>query len=377
MPASDTPLQESAQHLFEYADVRFNGDRPWDIQVHNPELYRRLLVGGSLGMGESYIEGWWDAEALDVLFDKVIGAMLVKRLTGVAKMKIAWRLLESSVVNFQTTARAGQVAEAHYDLGNDLFERMLDPSMNYSCGYWANADNLEQAQQHKMDLICRKLKLEPGMRVLDIGCGWGSLAQYMAENHGVQVRGLTVSKEQQALAIERTQGLDVDIVLEDYRSTTGEFDRIVSVGMLEHVGRKNYPTYFQQVHNLLAADGICLIHTIGTEVNKSSTDPFIGKYIFPNGAIPSRASINNASLDLLRVEDWHNFGPDYDLTLMAWSDNFEASWPELQDAYSERFYRMWRYYLNCCAGYFRSRQGQLWQMVYTHLDQSAPYRSER
>jgi len=374
--AKSSRLQQSAQELFDFADVQFNGDRPWDIQVHNPEFYRRVLTGGSLGLGESYIEGWWDSDQLDVLFDKVIGAMLSKHLGGVFKSKVIWRLLLSTIINRQSINRAKQVADVHYNLGNNLFEAMLDSSMNYSCGYWANAENLEQAQ-HKMELICRKLQLKAGMKVLDIGCGWGSLAKYMVENYGVSVRGLTISEEQQKLAQQRTQGMDIDIALEDYRFTRGEYDRIVSVGMFEHVGSKNYLTYFQKVNDLLRSDGLFLLHTIGTEDNRSSTDGFIQKYIFPNGRIPNRELINTASLDLFKLEDWHNFGPDYDLTLIAWRDRFEQAWPQLKDQYSERFYRMWRYYLNCCAGYFRCRQGQLWQLVYTKPEHSRAYQSCR
>ena len=378
MHKKKSAVQDSAQKLFDHAGVKFNGDNPWDIQVHNSNLYARILKGGSLGLGESYIDGWWDCEQMDVLFNKVIGADLSQRMGWQVKLQIAGRLLVDMLTNPQTVARAHQVADAHYNLGNDLFEDMLDPTMNYSCGYWKTASNLEQAQIDKMDLICRKLKLSAGMKVLDIGCGWGGLAEYMAREYGVEVDGLTISNEQQALAQKRVKGLPIDIRLQDYRHLTGRYDRIVSVGMFEHVGRKNYRQYFEKATELLDPQGYFLLHTIGTELTGKPTDAFIQKYIFPNGKIPDRFEINDASMDLLRLEDWHNFGPDYDKTLMVWLERFEAAWPELKSNYDERFYRMWRYYLTCCAGYFRCRRGQLWQLVYAHPDtMHQPYISER
>lgn len=379
MLGSGKQLEDSARKLFEHADVAFNGDRPWDIQVNNEAVYRRILSGGSIGLGDSYIDDWWDCEQLDVLFDRVTSAHLSSKLGGTAKLDIVWRLLLDTLFNRQTLGRAFQVGEAHYDIGNDLFEAMLDPSMNYSCAYWKNADSLQQAQTDKMDLICRKLKLESGMRVLDIGCGWGGLADYMIRNFNVSVVGLTISKEQKALAEARLKGQSAEIWLQDYRLLKDEqgFDRIVSVGMFEHVGNKNYEIYFQKVSELLKPEGLFLLHTIGTESLLKTTDGFIQKYIFPNGKIPNRRHINETSLQLLRLEDWHNFGNDYDRTLMAWLDRFEAAWPELKNNYDHRFYRMWRYYLCCCAGWFRSREGQLWQLVYSKPGSSEPYRSVR
>ena len=377
MVEKKSAIQESAQKLFDHAGVRFNGDNPWDIQVHNTGAYARILKGGSLGLGESYIDGWWDCEQMDVLFDKVIGARLSSKLDTMAKLDVGGRLVVDMLINRQSAARASQVAEAHYDLGNDLFEQMLDKTMNYSCGYWKTAPTLEKSQLDKMDLIGRKLKLSKGMKVLDIGCGWGGLAEYLVRNFGVEVVGLTISKEQQALASERTKGLPVEILLQDYRELTGEYDRIVSVGMFEHVGQKNYAEYFKKVHKLLKPTGYFLLHTIGTEVMAKTTDGFIQKYVFPNGKIPNRKEINDASIGLIKLEDWHNFGPDYDKTLMCWLERFEAAWPQLKSNYDERFYRMWRYYLNCCAGYFRSREGQLWQLVYSHNSMAEVYASER
>jgi len=253
--------------------------------------------------------------------------------------------------------------------------------MNYSCGYWQHADDLEQAQQAKLDLICRKLGLAPGQRVLDIGCGWGAMSQHAAAYHGVEVVGITVSREQARLARERCEGLPVEILLLDYRELPerfgAEFDRIVSVGMFEHVGPKNYRTYFDVATRLLRDDGLFLLHTIGNSRTWPTTDAWIDKYIFPNGKIPSAQEIAAAIEPYLVFEDWHNFGLDYDRTLMAWWQNFDTAWPELRGRYDDRFYRMWKYYLHCCAGFFRSRQGQLWQIVLGKRVGRVPYRSVR
>jgi cyclopropane-fatty-acyl-phospholipid synthase len=292
-----------------------------------------------------------------------------------------WRwlaqVLRHRLRNLQSRARAFQVAQRHYDVGNDLFARMLDSRLIYSCAYWEFAQDLEQAQADKLEMICRKLDLQPGMRLLDVGCGWGGLARWAAEKHGVNVVGITVSKEQLALAQQRVRGLPVSLRLQDYRDVQGEFDRIVSVGMFEHVGPKNYVTYFDHMRRLLAPEGVFLLHTIGNHDTSAATDPWIERYVFPNGKLPSAQELATALEGRLLIEDWHNFGADYDRTLMCWWQRFEAAWPELSAHYDERFHRMWRYYLLCCAGYFRSRQGQLWQLVLTRRERAEVYRSVR
>jgi cyclopropane-fatty-acyl-phospholipid synthase len=367
------------EELLATADIRINGDRPWDLRVHNSAFFSRAISSGaSLAVGEAYLQGWWDSPQLDQLLTRILSGQLHRKVRLFSTPHLLQTWVAAKLINRQCPKRAFAVGEVHYDIGNDLYERMLDSRMIYSCGYWARADNLEDAQTHKLDLICRKLELAPGMRLLDIGCGWGGLAEFAARNYGVEVVGITISREQQRLARERVAGLPVDIQLIDYRSLTGSFDRIVSVGMFEHVGHKNYRTYFETAHSLLAKDGLFLLHTIGNERDRQGIDPFIEKYIFPNGEIPTRHNINNASLDLLRLEDWHNFGPDYDRTLMAWWHNFDHAWPELEDKYDQNhFYRMWKYYLMSCAAYFRARQGQLWQLVYSQPESIREYRSLR
>ncbi|MDE2598447.1 MAG: cyclopropane fatty acyl phospholipid synthase [Rhodocyclaceae bacterium] len=365
------------QELVSAAGICINGSSPWDFTVHDDSVYKQILTRGSLGFGETYMEGLWDSPRLDELFHRLLRIDADELIKGWSRLRLAGELLRQRLFNAQSIKRAFHVGEQHYDLGNDVFKAMLDPSMAYSCGYWHRAANLEEAQLAKYELICRKLELHAGERLLDIGCGWGGLARYAAEHYGVRVLGITVSKEQQALARERCAGLDVDIELIDYRSLQGQFDKIVSVGMFEHVGPKNYPTYFSTAHRLLADNGLFLLHSIGNYTRASSCDAWLDKYIFPNGHLPSAQEISNAVDRLFLIEDWHNFGPDYDRTLMAWWENFNRAWPELEGRYDMRFYRMWKYYLMCCAGFFRSRQGQLWQLVLSKRERTTAYRSVR
>lgn len=341
-------------------EVEIGGGRPWDVQVHNESLYGRVLSQGTLGLGESYMDGWWDAEALDQFLFKLITANIQDNFPK--DLALIGSVLKGKLLNMQRL-RVTEVGEKHYDIGNDLYTAMLDKRMIYSCGYWRDAGDLDAAQEAKLDLICRKVGLEPGMRILDIGSGWGGFLQFAAERYGVSGLGVTVSKEQAALANERTAHLPVETKLLDYQALDGQFDRIISIGMFEHVGYKNYRAYFEKAASLLAPDGLMLLHTIGGHSSTSHGDPWSEKYIFPNGMLPSIAQIGKAIEGLFVMEDWHNFGADYDKTLMAWHANFEAAWPRLKDHYDQRFYRMWRYYLNVFAALFRARNISLWQVV--------------
>jgi len=360
----DNQWYRIVQEMLSKADIQINGSHPWDIQVLNPEFFKRVMQEGSLGLGESYMDGWWECERLDIFFQRVLKAHLDQQLPH--HFRDTLRVAAARLTNLQSRKRAWIVGKEHYDLGNDLFTRMLDPFMQYSCGYWKEAETLEQAQQAKLQMICEKLQLEPGMSLLDIGCGWGGLAEYAARNFGVKVFGVTISAEQQKLAQQRCEGLDVTVLLQDYRDLNQQFDRIVSVGMFEHVGPKNYATYFEVVDRNLKPDGLFLLHTIGANRTNDNVDAWINKYIFPNGCLPSVLHIAQASEPHFVMEDWHNIGADYDLTLMAWYQRFLAAWPELAEKYGERFKRMFTYYLNCCAGAFRARDIQLWQVVFTH-----------
>jgi cyclopropane-fatty-acyl-phospholipid synthase len=314
-----------------------------------------------MAAGESYVDGWWDCKQLDELFYRI----LCHNVNNCLKSWDYLHLLQAKFFNLQSLKQAFNVGKHHYDLGNLLYQQMLDRRMIYSCGYWKNAATLEEAQIAKLDLIAHKLDLQSGMRVLDIGCGWGGSAQYLAERYQVEVVGITVSQEQVSLAQDLCKGLPVEIRLQDYRELNEPFDRIFSVGMFEHVGYKNYRTYFECVRRCLQEDGRFLLHTIGTNNSYVRADPWIERYIFPNSMIPSAKQIITAFEGLMVLEDWHNFGSDYDKTLMHWFHNFRQHWDELRACYNDRFYRMWTYYLLSCAGSFRARQNHLWQILLT------------
>lgn len=365
--------------LLSRAGIMVNGPNPWDIQVHDGRLYSRVMRQGSLGLAESYMDGWWSAKAIDQFIYRLLLRDMDKEGGQLRRRAVS---LMHRLYNHQTRARAAIVGREHYDIGNELYERMLDPLRMYSCGYWKDAQNLADAQKAKLELICQKLKLERGMRVLDIGCGWGGFAKYAAINFGVTVVGLTISVEQERYAKKACEHLPVDIRLQDYRSLAERFDRVVSIGMFEHVGYKNYRTYMKVARRCLVDDGLFLLHTIGGNYSVKGPDPFIGKYIFSNSMLPSQAQITRAYEGIFRVnEDWHNFGPYYDPTLMAWNDNFQAAWPELEKLdfikYDERFKRMWEYYLLSCAGAFRARYTQLWQLVLSPRGVLGGYESVR
>ena len=355
-------FKQTVQDLFTAVDVQINGTRPWDVQVHNENFYSRILSNGSLAFGESYMDGWWDCEALDQLFERLLSSRVDKRVTA-RDPSFLLVLLRAYILNPQSIKRAFIVGKEHYDMSNELFSLMLDEGMNYSCGYWKNAQDLNQAQINKLDLICQKMHLEPGMSVLEIGCGWGGFAKYAAQNYGVSVHGVTISKEQMQYAEDACQGLDVTFELKDYRKLNTEYDRIVSIGMFEHVGYKNYRKYMQVARRCLKDDGLFLLHTIGRNNSDRTAEAWINKYIFPNGMTPSVQQIGKAVENLFIIEDWHNFGQDYDTTLMAWHENFQNNWHRLEQTYDERFQRMWQYYLLMCAGSFRARRNQLWQLV--------------
>jgi len=352
------------------ADIAINGKRPWDIQVHDDRLYRRLLNEAALGLGESYMDGWWDCEALDEFINRILRAKLDMKVKGNWKTRLY--LLKTMLLNRQKRSRASKVGEQHYDLGNDLYQAMLDSRLNYTCAYWKNARDLDQAQENKLDLVCKKINLKPGMTVLELGCGWGSFAKYAAEKYDARVVAVNISRQQVKLARELCRGLPVEIRLLDYRDVEGTYDAVISIGILEHVGYKNFRTYMETVNRCLKEDGIAFIHTIGTNRSKTHANEWTDKYIFPNGMLPSIAQISRAMEGIFVVEDWHNFGPDYDRTLLAWYQNFNAAWPELKDKYTDRFYRMWRYYLLSSAGGFRSRSQQLWQIVMTKPGREQP-----
>ena len=352
------------RELLETAGINPTGKNAWDIQVHDPRFYERVLSDASLGLGETYMDGWWDCESIDEMVNRILLARLDEKVTN--KFRLGFQVIRAKLFNRQSKARAFEVGERHYDLGNDLYLAMLDKRLTYSCAYWKTAQNLDEAQEAKLELVCKKIGLRPGMRVLDIGSGWGSFAQYAAEKYGAAVVGITISREQCALAVERCKGLPVEFRLQDYREVTGSFDCVISIGSMEHIGYKNYSTYMQVVDRCLKPGGVGFIHTIGNNQSITTGEPWSDKYIFPNGMLPSISQLGKAMEGRFVMEDWQNFGPYYDQTLLAWDDNFENAWPELKKNYDGRFFRMWRYYLLSSAGGFRSRNQQLWQIVFTH-----------
>jgi len=357
----DAALQVRLTALMQEAGVTLGGARPQDIHVHDPRFHARVLAGGSLALGESYMDGWWDANQLDCFLLHLLQAHLDERVHS-------WRELADAVrarlVNVQAGQRSFEVGRRHYDLGNDLYSAMLGQRLVYSCGYWRQAQDLDAAQEAKLDLVCRKLALRPGQRVLDIGCGWGEALKFACERYGVSGVGVTISEEQAAYARGRCAGSPVEIRLQDYRALDERFDAVFSIGMFEHVGERNYRAFFDVARRCLAPDGLLLLHTIGRNVSGHRTDPWIARYIFPNSMLPSAAQITRAFEGRFVLEDWHGFGTDYDLTLQAWRRNVEAAWPQLdRQRYDERFKRMWRFYLAGSMAAFRCRHAQLWQLV--------------
>jgi cyclopropane-fatty-acyl-phospholipid synthase len=374
---STAPLRRRVADLLALAGIEIDGPAPHDIQVNDDRFYGRVLAGGSLALGESYMARWWDCERLDEFIARVLRARLD---TKVRPGRWLWPYLRARVLNLQTTSRARRSIRHHYDLGNHLYRCMLDSRMIYSCGFWDDASTLDEAQEAKLELVCRKLQLSPGMRVLDIGCGWGGTARYAAERYGVEVVGVTISEPQAALAREVCRGLPVEIRLQDYRAlggTDAPFDRILSLGMIEHVGYRNYRTFMRIARSCLKEDGLFLLHTIGGNTSVHGTDRWTDRYIFPDGMLPSARQLAGAGEGLLVMEDWHGFGADYDRTLMAWHRNFTARWDRLAGRYDDRFYRMWTYYLLSCAGSFRARKNQVWQLVLSPYGMRGGYRVPR
>lgn len=356
------PLKYYFQKVLHPANVSLDGDQPWDIRVTNPRFYSHVLLNGSVGLGESYMRGWWECEALAQLFARLskinpdpipnLGRVLVKA--------------QHALFNMQTLTRAPAVAEAHYNLSNQMFQLMLDPYMQYSCGYWANATTLAEAQIAKMDMICRKLNIGAGDSVLEIGSGWGGFAKYASSHYGCKVTCYNISSAQVEFSREFCKGLPIEIIQEDYRKITGTYDKVVSIGMFEAVGPKNYAAFMNTVARSLKNDGLFLLHTIGANFFRPHANRWILKYIFPNGYVPTAAQINTSMEGRFVLEDWHNIGPDYYRTLMAWAQRFTEHWPEiaqLDGKPDEQFYRMWHYYLQSCAGAFASRELNLWQIV--------------
>ncbi len=357
-------LQETAvREILKQIGINIGGANPWDIHVKDDRTYPRALRDKNLGLGESYMEGWWDCPRVDEFIYRVLIGGIDGQIRGGWKLTIPY--LKALLFNRQSRRLSGEVAKKHYNLDNNLFISFLDSYNQYSCAFFDGVNDLNQAQLKKLDLICRKLELKAEDHLLDIGFGWGGLAKYAAQKYGCKVTGINIAIEQIRYAKEFCRGLPVKILERDYRDLDGTYDKIVSVGMFEHVGVKNYREFMRTAHRCLKHDGIFLLHTIGSNESKIKADAWITKYIFPNGMLPSIAQISKAAEGLFVIEDLHNLGPHYDKTLLAWNHNFQNAWPKLKDRFDERFKRMWEYYLLSCAGAFRARDIQLWQIVLT------------
>lgn len=352
--------EREIRELLRLADVEVGGCRPWDIQTLNARWFHATYASGTLGLGEAYVRGWWETERLDEFFYKIISAGLENKVRKFRHLRLS---LQAKLFNLQARTRALRSIAQHYDRGNEFYRHMLDKRMVYSCAYWNGATTRAQAQENKLHLICRKIGLQRGQRVLDVGCGWGSFPRFAAENYGAEVVGITLSREQAELANKMCKGLPVQIRVQDYRDLAERFDHVVCIGMFEHVGHKNYASFFETIRNCLRDGGLLLLHPIGKNATCSGVDPWIAKYIFPDGELPSLSQISEAIEQHYVVEDVHNFGADYDKTLMAWFQNFDAAWPNFKRHYGDEFYRMWKYYLLSCAGSFRARDMQLYQLV--------------
>jgi cyclopropane-fatty-acyl-phospholipid synthase len=355
------------------AGIRINpaNPEPWDLLVRDEKQFARRVLSpfknGLTELGDMYVDGVWECEDISGFFHRCLSSGLNARFYH--SLPNVLQYWAGRLFNRQTKPRSARDIASHYNLG-PVFEVTLDPTMAYTCAYWKEGvSNLADAQLAKYDLCCRKLGLEPGMKLLDTGCGWGGLLKYAAEHHGIgSGLGVTLSKDQVAIGMERCKDLPVTLLLKDYRDVDGQFDRVSSIGMMEHVGPKNYRAYCQKVHGVLKPGGLFLMHTFGN-INASPTlrtpeVEWVTNHIFPGLVNPSYGQIAAASDGLFTVMDVQEFGAYYDPTLMAWHDNFEKGWSSIKHLYDERFYRMWRYYLLICAGAFRSGNFRLWQTVF-------------
>ena len=347
--------------LLEAAKIEINGPNPWDPQIHNRDFFSRVRARGSVGLGETYMDHWWDCERLDEFFNRIVGARLSEQIP--ITPNLLWLLFKSRIQNRQRKGVARTAAEVHYNIDVDIFEATFDQRLNGSCGHWKDAQTLDSAQEAKLDLICHKAQLQSGQRVLDIGSGWGAFSGFAAERFGVECVGVSVSSVQVEYCRKRYAHLPVEFRLNDYRDISIDVDRIVSIEMFEHVGPKNHRTYFRCARQCIGKDGVFLLQTILANEPFPVLDPWLDKYIFPNAVLPTLGEIATATQGLFVIQDFRAFGADYDKTMMAWYQNFQSRRPMIAKKYGDRFCRMWDYYLLCCAGGFRSGIINVGQLV--------------
>lgn len=364
--------QHDSQYLMgkaflEQADIQVEGSRPWDIKICHPGFFKCIMQQGLLGLGESYMDGWWECERLDIFVYKFLSGQLDEALP--THLHDILKFFSAKLLSIRSDENNSKRGHNDYEIGDDIFAIMLDSYMQYSCGCWRQATCLNEAQTAKLDMMCEKLQLTPGMRVLDIGCGWGGTAEYMARHYDVYVEGITDSTEQQKIAQARCEGLNVTIMLGDFRDPLDDqFDRIIALGTLQNIGLKSYKTFFEWVASCLRPDGFFLLQSIGSGQLVNHIGPWINKYIFPGGCLPSGEQIIHSTQPYLHIEDWINLGEDYDKTFMAWEKRINTAWPELRHHYSPKFKRMLDYYLCSCAGFLRARKLNMWEVVFSRND---------
>ena len=352
-------------------------DRPVVVKLHRRGTLFRILRNPHLHLGECYMNGELDIEdgtLTDFLrllrinmsdFATVKGSSFAPTLASVMQ---SWNTVKASLRN----------VSFHYNLDDDLYRGFLDEDMHYSCAYFENLDDtLEAAQQAKCRHLMNKLCLQPGQRVLDIGSGWGSLAMYLAEHADVHVTGITLSTSQLRVANERVKnrnlGNQVRFLLEDYRDHDSKYDAIVSVGMFEHVGKHNFATYFGRVKELLNPDGIATIHTIGSASEPTPTNPWIKRYIFPGGYIPSLSEVTkHIESNRLFISDIEVWRRHYALTLAAWNERFQSIRDEIKQRQGERFCRLWEFYLCACQTAFEHDSLVVFQIQLAHQNNTVP-----
>lgn len=336
------------------------------VTFHNSKLLKKLALSPSLTFGEGYMDG--DIEIEGSIMDILQGFYLsskalhahphLRHLTGFLKNRQERINKKEAIAN----------AQHHYDIGNDFYKLWLDKTLAYTCAYFTHQDDsLEQAQRQKFELICRKIRLQEGHSLMDIGCGWGGFIFHAVEKYNVTATGVVAAKEQgEYIRREaKRRGIEdkVNVIIDDWRQATGTYDRVVSIGVMEHVGEAQYPEYFGMYKKLLKEDGIAFLHTIG-RMESQTDDPWIRKYIFPGGHLPTLASLSDhAAQQRFVITDVENLWQHYAKTLAFWKENFEEHVPEITEMFDERFIRMWRLYLLGSEAGFRWGGIHLWQIV--------------
>ena len=372
--------------LIDYSGQKFicgspNFNKPLTLKILDKKLNWKLLINPDLSFPEAYMKGDIKIENgtlldfLNLTFENLACREINTSGYIIKKFLHAWRY----ITNYNLPIKAKKNVEHHYDLGEDLYSLFLDKRhRQYSCAYWKNPnDTLEEAQQNKINHIIKKLNLRPAQKVLDIGCGWGSMCFEIAKQSECEVTGVTLSKNQYNYCIKKSKELKLDnqcyFELLDYRHLKGKFHRVVSVGMLEHVGRKFYKTFFKKINNLMTDDGLSLIHTIGSTDPKSPPAPFIQKYIFPGGLVPSGSDLVNAVEKTgLILSDMESLIHHYDKTLKVWLERFTKNREIAKKMYSERFCKMWEFYLSSCSASFRYRDLLVYQLQIVKNFRSIP-----